>query len=145
VGLSKQIDDFRQRAIADHAPPAALVAGTVRVVSYEGQRTLLDVDSAGCTLLVSSDVNWPGWRAFANGRRIATVTVNGAFLGCYLPAGHTRVELVYEPDEFINGARAGIAGLVLLAAAYVTAARRRSSSGRPRSRAPSPFPGDAAS
>lgn len=157
VGLSKQIADFRQRALVDHVPAKilreapALAGGTaspanVRVVRYEGQRTLLDVDSAGWTLLVSSDVSSPGWRAYVNGRRLPPVTVNGAFLGCFVPGGHSRVEFLYRPDAYVNGLRGGIAGLVLLIAAYaVSAARRRSWSGQARNRAPSPSPGDAAS
>lgn len=128
VGLSKQITDFRQRAIVDRAAPAALTNGTVHVVFYEGQRTLLDVDSPACTLLVSSDVHWPGWRVFVNGRRVKPVTVNGAFLGCYVGGGHSRVELVYEPMEYIAGVRAGIAGLLLLLVGYgLTAAAHRAS------------------
>ena len=135
VGLSKQITDFRQRAIVDRAAPAALTTGTVRVVSYEGQRTLLDVDSPACTLLVSSDVHWPGWRVYVNGRAIAPVTVNGAFLGAYVPGGHSRVELVYRPREFTFGLRLGLIALV----GYLIAI------GLPRSRARSPFPAEAAS
>jgi len=159
VGLSKQISDFRQRAIVDHIPakiareaPALkngiASAATVRVVQYDGQHTLLDVDSAGWTLLVSSDVNWPGWRAYVNGRRLPPVTVNGAFLGCFVPGGHSRVEFLYRPDAYVNGLRAGGAGLLILLGSYaaiVSRARRRSSTGRARNRAPSPSPGDAAS
>src|SRR5437764_8903466 len=43
VGLSKQIADFRQRVIVDRAPVQSVVPGNVRIVSYEGQRTLLDI------------------------------------------------------------------------------------------------------
>jgi len=157
VGLSKQISDFRQRALVDHIPgkvlreAPALTGGiaspaNVRIVRYEGQRALLDVDSAGWTLLVSSDVNWPGWRAYVNGRRLPPVTVNGAFLGCFVPGGHSRVEFVYRPDAYVNGLRAGAVGLVLLIAAYaISAARRRSWRGRGRNPSPSPCPDGAAS
>jgi hypothetical protein len=144
VGLSKQISDFRQRAIVDRAAPSALTNGTVHIVQYEGQSTVLDVDSPACTLLVSSDVAWPGWRVFVNGRRVQPVTVNGAFLGSYVGGGHSRVELVYEPREYVAGLRAGIAGLLLLLGGYGLS-RRRSSHGPRGNRAPSPSPDAAAS
>ncbi len=126
VALMKQIRDFREEAIVDRIPDAfraelaqGLAANAnVSIETYEGQRTVLHVSSRGSTLLVSSDVNWPGWRAYVNGRRSPTVMVNGAFLGCFVPSGVSRVELVYRPDGYVRGLRIAAAGLLALLLAY---------------------------
>jgi uncharacterized membrane protein YfhO len=86
----------------------------VRIRRYGENTTLLDVTSNGWNLLVSSDVHWPGWRAYWNGKRQPPVIVNGAFLGCFVPPGKGQLELRYRPDEFTNGLRAAGAGATLL-------------------------------
>jgi len=60
---------------------------------------VLDVDGDGWKLLVTSDVAWPGWNIDVNGQPQPLVTVNGAFIGCFLPPGHARVVLRYRLFE----------------------------------------------
>jgi hypothetical protein len=118
VAYSRFIADFREQAIVDRKPPQAplrFAGGTVRIRSYEANRTLLDVESRGWNLLATSDTHWPGWRARVNGRDQEVVTVNGAFNGVFLPPGSSKVELWYWPEELIHGLIAGAVGLVLLA------------------------------
>lgn len=117
VAKSRFIGDFRAQAIVDRRPagvPEKFLGGSVDVVGYDGQRTLLDVDSRGWNLLVTSDTHWPGWHARVNGRPAEVVKVNGAFNGVYVPAGKARVELWYWPREVTHGLVAGLVGLVLL-------------------------------
>ena len=118
IYVSRGITDFRDRAIASAAPfpgaSAELAGGQVRVLDYAPARTLLEIDSRGLSLLVSSDVHWPGWRAYWNGVRKDIVTVNGAFVGVFVPPGRGRLELRYRPREVDDGLVAAAAGLLLL-------------------------------
>lgn len=118
VGYSRFITDFRAQSIVDRKPanvPARFSGGDVRLVRYEGSRTVLDVDSRGWNLLMSSDTHWPGWRARINGVEHDVVTVNGAFIGVFVPPGKGRVELWYWPREVTHGLIAGAFGVLLLA------------------------------
>lgn len=126
VARSVHIKDFWQETLVDHIPAPIRAAtptldgthvrgGLVRVQSYRPNGTTLEVESNGWNLLVSSDVHWPGWRAYWNGKRQPPVIVNGAFLGCFVPPGQGVLELRYHPTEFDHGLRAaGIGALVLL-------------------------------
>jgi hypothetical protein len=121
VALSKQIRDFRVDALVDQIPAKVfaqsdqqLGGGSVTVHRYAANDTALDITSNGWNLLVTSDVNWPGWRAYWNGRRQRPVIVNGAFLGCFIPPGRGQLVFRYRPDEFTRGLQLSAAGLLLL-------------------------------
>jgi Bacterial membrane protein YfhO len=130
IASMKDISDFHTDAVVDHVPskiaslaPQLLAhrvdewrnssGGVVRVVSYRNNSTMLNVQSSGWSLLASSDTNWPGWRAYINGERQPPVTVNAAFLGCFVPPGKSVVEFRYRPPEFELGLR--ISALTIVA------------------------------
>lgn len=135
--LTTTIAEFRHRAVVDHIPDRVrsavpelasggpLTGGAVRMTTYDSNSTEFDVDSSGWNLLVTSDVNWPGWRAYWNGKRQPTVTVNGAFLGCFIPPGHARFRFRYRPQEFDLGVRIGAIALVVLTATLTLWSQRR--------------------
>lgn len=127
--FSRFITDFRTDAIVDHVPSrvvAPLGHGTVdRIVRYAQNETELEVTTNGWSLLASSDNHWRGWRAYWNDRRLPVVTVNGAFLGAFVPPGHGRLRFRYMPDELVNSARVSMATLLLFVLVGVTAALKR--------------------
>jgi SAM-dependent methyltransferase len=122
--FSRDIRDYRNDAIVDHVPsrmpPDALSGvGDVRIARYASRETELDIVSRGWNLLVSSDTHWRGWRAYWNGKRWPVVTVNGAFLGCFVPPGEGRLRFRFMPDEFVNASRVSIASLLLFVVAML--------------------------
>lgn len=135
----KSITDFRADAVVDHVPSKVLAAapqlmpkdiyewwpaapGRVRVLSYRNNSTTLEVETTGWSLVASSDTHWPGWRAYVRGERQPPVTVNGAFLGCFVPPGRSVVEFRYRPAAFDLGLR--ISAFAILALALAGVARR---------------------
>jgi membrane protein YfhO len=147
IASLKDVRDFRDEAVVDHVPSKTatlapqLMAhavdelkpsgpGTVAVASYRNNSTSLIVNASSWSLLGSSDTNWPGWRAYVNGERQPTVTVNGAFLGCFVPPGRSIVEFRYWPSEFDLGLRITLLTLLVLGISAIVMTIRRSRSVR---------------
>jgi hypothetical protein len=126
VARSKEIQDFTQTALVDRLPNSfgtaeagARLAGggaTAEVIEYGPNATRLSVSSDGWNLLTSSDTHWPGWRATFRGRRVDVVTVNGAFVGVFVPPGSGVLELQYRPRGYVLGLAVSAASMLLLAA-----------------------------
>jgi hypothetical protein len=103
----RRLDNPRRVALfADEAGSWQPVAGRVpppRVVSSTPGRIILETPAGGERVLASS-VAWSrGWSARSGDRRLAILTVNGAFLGVRVPEGISRVELRFVPPGFVAG------------------------------------------
>lgn len=66
-------------------------------------RIELSVAGKGKTLIVSSESEAPGWKAWVDGKERPIVLVNHAFRGVGLEDGENRVDLRYEPTSFKLG------------------------------------------
>lgn len=119
VAVSKSITDFARTTIVDRNPPAKLSGGSMVVREYASRTTTLDIDAPGWNLLATSEVDWPGWRATWNGRALDTVTVNGAFVGCYVPPGRGTLVLEYLPRDVEVALRVSILSMIALAIALM--------------------------
>jgi hypothetical protein len=88
---------------------AGFRAGRVRVERSGPGDYSLRVPPQGRKLIASSIRGPEGWQARADGARLRTVTVNGAFLGVLVPPGVREFELAYLPPGLLAGV--GLAGL----------------------------------
>jgi hypothetical protein len=74
--------------------PLAATPGRVTLAVPPGEETLL-----------ATSIPWSkGWSARVGGRKLPTLTVNGAFVGVRLPSGVSQVELRFRPPGFVAGA-----------------------------------------
>lgn len=88
--------------------------GIVKAVDYGNSRMILEVESPQPAFLVSSEVHYPGWRAFVDGVEKPIVMTNAAFRGLPVPAGRHRIEMRFEPAILGRSALVSLAALVLL-------------------------------
>ena len=72
------------------------------------------VANDGWQLVTSNQAWWPGWRAYADGRRVPPVRVHEVHVGAFVPPGAKDVRFRYRPDTFDIGLRLGGIGLLLL-------------------------------
>ncbi len=84
---------------------------TCRVLSYTGDEITIDVDLYTPGFLVISEINYPGWQVFVNGRKENLLTANYLFRSVPLSAGKHTVRFVFNPVSFKIGSIVSVASL----------------------------------
>ena len=80
---------------------------------------MAEVEARRRSLLVLTDVHFPGWKAWVDGRETEIERVDYLLRGVPVPAGAHRVELRYEPASWRAGSIVSVlAALGLLAAVW---------------------------
>lgn len=132
----RSVTDFSRIAFVD--TPVPNVEGA-RPVDNGGGRVTTTRNGTGLRLkadleddawVVISQPHWRGWRATlrdAGGHRtdLPVHTANHAFLALRLPAGSSRVDLVFSPSSFRAGRAAALATLLVLVTASLWRRRIR--------------------
>lgn len=85
----------------------------VVVLTYDAERIVMEADLDSPGILVLSDTYYPGWRAFVDGSETAIWRANLLFRAVPLPAGHHRVEFLFNPPAWWLGL--GLSCLSLIA------------------------------
>jgi hypothetical protein len=109
-----------------HLPGGELAPGSaVRVVQYEPNRMLIETDAPTDTLLVVSEIFYPGWVATVDQRPSQILLTDYLLRGVALPAGQHRVELRYTAPAARNGAIISALSLLTLLGLALFSFRRR--------------------
>jgi hypothetical protein len=104
-----------EQGTAEHFADGA--SGTVRIVEYSPSEVRLQVESAQPRYLVTSEANYPGWRAFLDGHMCPISMTNIAFRGLPVPAGNHEVVFRFRPAILLWSA--GVSILACLALAWL--------------------------
>ncbi len=91
---------------------AAGSPSSVRITGYGPNEIILDVSAPRAGVLVLSEVYYPGWRAWVDDRETPVQRVDYLFRAVEVPAGASRVRLLYDPPVFKIGL--GLFGLTLV-------------------------------
>jgi hypothetical protein len=132
-GEGAQPFDPRRTALVEAAPDAlralpggALAPGSnARIVNYEPNRLALEAKSVTPTLLVLSEINYPGWVATVDDQPTPILPTDYLLRGVALPAGRHRVELQYTAPGARIGAIISACTLLLLGGLIGYARRTR--------------------
>jgi hypothetical protein len=108
-------------------------SGTARLVDYGNERAVARVAAPRRSLLVLTDVHYPGWKATVDGREAPVERVDYLLRGVAIPAGEHTVELRYEPASWRIGWIISVAATLVLLAVVAVGARaaRRARRGAP--------------
>jgi hypothetical protein len=81
------------------------------VTSFTPNQIVVSADPEGPSLLVLSEVWYPGWQVWVDGAAQPYFLVDGIIRGVYLDAGYHRVVWRYQPSSLRWGAALTLAGL----------------------------------
>ncbi len=99
--------------------------GRARIERYAAERVTIRARTRRRSLLVLSDVHYPGWVARVDGREAKIERVNYLLRGVVVPAGASSVELSYEPLSWRIGWIVTLVALTGVATLVVIGVRRR--------------------
>ncbi len=127
--------DLAREVLLDRrpAPDPGAADGTpmllARLAEDEPERVVAEITATYAGLLVLTDLDYPGWIAEENGRRLPILRADGFFRAVALPAGTHRVVFRYRPLSFYLGAGISLLALLSLAGLWYggepVSARRR--------------------
>ena len=107
-------------------PGGALAPGSsARVVAYEPSRLRIETAAPTPTVLVVSEIFYPGWEATIDGGRAPILLTDYVLRGVALPAGRHTVEMRYAAPAARNGALISVATLLLLCGLFIYARRQQ--------------------
>lgn len=125
--------DPRETALIDHETSAKLDSrllqadagrgdqtGKASIISRASAATKIETETTKASLLILSEMFYPGWKALIDGREVEIWRVNYNLRGVSIPAGKHLVEFRYRPKSIMIGAVISlitalclIAGLIL--------------------------------
>ncbi len=98
---------------------------TVRMITYENNRIVLEVNTPDAAFLFMSEAHYPGWKAYVDGREEEILRANYVFRAIPVGPGSHRIEVVYQPLTFKVGLAVSLLTVVMLVTFWVILTRRR--------------------
>ena len=111
--------DLRRTALAEEPiplPPGGVGTDAVTVARYQPGEVELAVEARGTALLVASETEYPGWRAWVDGREAPIHRVDLGLRGVVVPDGAHRVRMEFRPAILWIGLAVTLAAALALAA-----------------------------
>jgi hypothetical protein len=77
--------------------------GRAEITTYEPSQINLQTHSGGTSILVLSENDYPGWRAYIDGQSVDVLRVNYGLRGVLVPPGEHHVSFAYRPWSVMGG------------------------------------------
>lgn len=95
--------DFNNLAVSREFQLDSSSKGTASINSYTDQKIQIETRTQGNAPLIISNVNYPGWHAYIDGKPVHLYEANFMFQSVIVPTGAHNVLLSYMPKSFIYG------------------------------------------
>jgi hypothetical protein len=106
-------------------PAVPNLESAARMLTYENNRMVLEVDTPEAAFLFMSEAYYPGWQAYVDGKQEEIVRASYVFRAIPLGPGSHRVEVVFEPLSFKIGLSLSLLTVFLLLLTWPISTRRR--------------------
>jgi hypothetical protein len=121
-GESDREFDPRRTALLEVKPEElpSLAGGTLapgaqaRITEYQPARLVIETKAQTATVLVVSEIIYPGWEATVDGAAARIDATNYLLRGVAVPAGAHRVEMRYPAPAARNGAIISLLSLLVI-------------------------------
>ncbi|HSW87662.1 MAG TPA: YfhO family protein [Candidatus Saccharimonadales bacterium] len=90
------------------------VFGNVNITAYSNNKITLIAKTNKDALLFLSEVYYPGWKAYVDGKETSIYRADYTFRSIVVPSGYHTIIFSYEPMSFTIGCWLSIGGIILL-------------------------------
>jgi len=97
---------------------------TIKITNYEPARIRYETNSSTATILVASEIFYPGWTAEVDGKRVRILLTNFLLRGVSLPPGQHTIEFRYTATAARNGAFISVFSLGIIGALFFIGRRK---------------------
>ena len=101
--------------------------GRVEIKKYSPNEIVLSTDNKKGATLFSSEVFYPGWEGFVDGKKVDVIKTNHAFRALFVPAGRHTVAYRYSPRIFVLAGAVSLMSLIAAVALIFKKTMRTSS------------------
>jgi hypothetical protein len=101
-----------RRPVPDPGPGEEHPMLLARLAEDQPERIVAEITASYAGLLVLTDLDYPGWIAEEDGRRLPVLRADGFFRAVALPAGTHRVVFRYRPRSFYAGLAISVLALL---------------------------------
>jgi hypothetical protein len=127
VLLEVRPDELPQLSGADSA------SGVANLIEHKPTRLSIETDAPTNTVLVVSEIFYPGWRVTVDGQPARIMLADFLLRAVSLPPGKHKVEMYYSPTPAYVGAGVSIVTLILLSILALYGRRKQQQSKRSES------------
>lgn len=89
------------------------IKASANIVLYNSQDIKIEIDSNNRAPLIISNIYYPGWKAYIDGKESKIFKANGIFQLIMIEKGNHTVEFKFQPKSFYNGLYISIFGIAL--------------------------------
>jgi len=115
--INRWLSDLRDknlRARLEQEGELDFTGKNFQLISANSQKYQITLRTSGPYWLIFGELNYPGWRAYLDGKEKKLERVYYLFSGLYLPGGIHQVKLTYQPWSFGIGIYFALAGIFVL-------------------------------
>ena len=88
------------------------------ITSYDIHSITIDADASGNNLLFVSEVYYPDWKVYIDGKPADILKTNYLFRGVVVPEGKHRIEFKFEPETYYTGKKISMGANFILIAIF---------------------------
>lgn len=107
------LEDVKSEALNIKEPRSGAVA-RIKIASYDINNFTIEVDNPADGFLVLSEIYYPGWKAFVDGKETKVLKADYALRAIRLPRGQHRVDFTFDPLSFKIGVLLSLLGFGVL-------------------------------
>ena len=78
-------------------------SGNTNIILYETNNVMIETISDESSLMILTDIYYPGWKALIDGVETKIYRADGLVRAVFVPEGNHTVEFVYLPESYSTG------------------------------------------